>query len=64
MEEVNWVIEMYRSKVGQPVTSIRETLRLAVVNALWNILSSERFEQNDPRLLRLTNNTSKLAKNV
>lgn len=61
MEEVNWVIEMYRSKAGQSVTSIRETLRLAVVNALWNILSSQRFEQNDPRLLRLTNNSTKLA---
>lgn len=58
LEEVNEVLDRYKKQCGQPVTKIRETLRLAVVNSLWKILSSERFEHDDPALLKLTLNST------
>lgn len=58
MDEVQEVIDRYRKKAGTPVGEIRETIKLAVVNSLWRIISSERFAQDDKRLLKLTKDTT------
>lgn len=58
IEEVNEVVQRYKGTCGQSVKDVRETLRLAVVNSLWQLLSSQRFEHDHPELLKLANNTS------
>lgn len=59
LEEVDIVVEKYRKMCGQPVTGMRDSLRLALVNSIWQILSSQRFDHDDPELLKLSDNTSK-----
>lgn len=58
-EEVDVVLAKYRKLCGKPITGTRESLRLALVNSLWTILSSQRFDHDDPELLKLSDNTSK-----
>lgn len=60
MEEVNEVIQYYETTCGQSVADSRDRLRLAVANCLWHFLSSHRYSHNHPKLLKLTDNTSKL----
>lgn len=66
MDEVNEVLNTWKTKSqkGEPITKIRETLRLAVVNSLWTILTSQRFNHDDPKLLQLTLNTTKAFNDV
>lgn len=66
MDEVNEVVEKLKAKSqnGEDITNIRETLRLAVVNSLWTILTSQRFNHDDPQLLSLTLNTTKAFNDV
>jgi cytochrome P450 len=66
MEEVKEVLSTWqaKSKKGESITEIRETLRLAVVNSLWTILTSKRFAHDDPKLLQLTLNTTKVFNEV
>lgn len=51
------MIEKYKKKEGTPVSKIRETLKLAVVNSLWRIVTSKRFDQDDPQLTTMVNET-------
>lgn len=55
LDEVNEVMERLK-KAGSPVKDIRQPLRLAMVNSIWRILTSKRFDQDDPKLLRLAKN--------
>lgn len=54
-DEVSELIENLKKKKGTPVEDIRGNLKLAVVNSLWRILTSKRFKQDDPQLLRFAN---------
>ncbi|CAL8133539.1 unnamed protein product [Orchesella dallaii] len=54
MDEVNEVLETFKKQEGKPVKNVRVSLRLAIVNALWTILSSQRFKHDDPKLSQLT----------
>lgn len=58
LDEVNEVILRYKSLEGQSVGNIKNTLRLALVNSLWTILASQRFDHDDPTLLKLAMNTT------
>ena len=49
MEEVQTVINWMKKKEGQPVTLDRK-FSLSVLNALWNIMTGERYDHNDPEL--------------
>lgn len=60
-DEVTEVIERFKKRVGTPVGEIRQTLRLAVVNSLWRIISSKRFDQDDPALSKLSMDMSELV---
>lgn len=57
-EELSEMIERLKKRAGTPVGELRKTLRLAIVNSLWSILISKRFDQDDPELLKLSMNTS------
>ncbi|ODM87100.1 Cytochrome P450 2J5 [Orchesella cincta] len=54
MEDVNEVLDKLKKEEGKPIGNIRGMLRLAIVNALWTILSSQRFKHDDPKLGQLT----------
>ncbi|CAL8092455.1 unnamed protein product [Orchesella dallaii] len=58
IEELNEVLGKFKAQEGKPITKLRETLRLALVNSLWTILANQRFDQDDPQLLKLALNTS------
>lgn len=58
MQEVHEVLQRFKKNVGKPVGEIRQTLKLAVVNSLWGIICSKRFDQNDEQLLKLANDVS------
>jgi len=54
MIEVNELIEALAERKGQPVTNVKDRLVVAVVNALWSIVTGLRHKQDDPELLALT----------
>ena len=51
MHEVVELIYSIKSKKGEPLTNIRATMRIAMVNSLFTILLSKRFEHDDPEVL-------------
>ncbi|CAL8092448.1 unnamed protein product [Orchesella dallaii] len=64
MEEVQETLQRFMQQVGKPVSQIRQTFRLAVVNSLWTILTSQRFNQDDPKLIKLAFNTTQAINDV
>jgi len=50
MNEVNELVDWLRQKNGEPV-SLHRRLNLSVVNALWTIISGERYDHEDPKLV-------------
>lgn len=57
-DEVAELIQSFKKKEGTPIGELRRTLRLAVVNSLWRIITSKRFDQDDPALKKLSMDTS------
>ena len=54
-EEVKELIEWIKLQNGQPITLHRK-FEIAVINALWTILSGTRFEHGDPHLAEILDN--------
>lgn len=52
MEEVNELITSFRKQVGQPITT-QNRFNIAVLNALWSIMTGQRFSHEDPQLKKL-----------
>lgn len=52
MEEVKDVISWLKKNEGKPV-SVQNKLNLSVINALWHILSGQRFDPEDNQLLEM-----------
>jgi hypothetical protein len=48
-EEATELAERLRKHCGKPI-SIQNQFNAAIVNALWSILTGERFKQDDPEL--------------
>ncbi len=71
LDEVKELLQMFAKKAGKPVTRIRDTLRLAVINSLWMVMASQRYSSaflkkvgsgyshDDPKWLKMANNSSK-----
>ena len=55
MDEVNELIGWIKEQNGKPI-SLRRRFTLAVINALWKILSGERYDHDDPLLTRILDN--------
>ena len=55
MEEVKELLDWIKEKTGQPIT-LNRRLKLATFNALWRILSGERYEHDDPHLTEMVEN--------
>ncbi|ODM88681.1 Methyl farnesoate epoxidase [Orchesella cincta] len=64
LEELNEVIKRFQATEGKPTGSMKETLSLAVINALWSVVSCQRFQHDDPQLMKLVNNTSKAVQDI
>ncbi|ODM89491.1 Methyl farnesoate epoxidase [Orchesella cincta] len=64
MEDVNEVLNKLKKEEGKPIGNIRGMLRLAIVNALWTILSSQRFKHDDPKLGQLVHSIVKVFDDV
>lgn len=52
MEEVTDIIDWLKKGVGKPI-SVNRKFSLAVLNSLWSILTSERYDHDDPRLTNI-----------
>jgi cytochrome P450 len=52
MEEVKELISNFRKETGKPISS-QNRFNVAVLNALWSILTGERHSHDDPRLNKL-----------
>ena len=48
-EEIKELIDRFKTEVGKPVSTVNR-FNVAVVNALWTIITGERFDQDDPEL--------------
>jgi len=60
MDELREVLAWMKSQNGKPVGGgIRDKLSLASVNALWTIISGQRYAHDDPRVINLTRNVTK-----
>ena len=55
MEEVKEVVDWIKRQNGKPIMLYRR-LKLATLNALWAILSGERYEHDDPHLTEIMEN--------
>ena len=55
MEEVKELLHWIKQQHGKPI-ALHRRLVLATVNALWTILSGERYEHNDPHLTEMLDN--------
>lgn len=49
MEEVKELIASFQKEAGKPLVT-QNRFNIAVLNALWTILTGDRFDQNDPRV--------------
>lgn len=54
MAEVNELIEIWKESEGKPVSSVKDQLLFAVVNALWTITTGKRHSQKDTVLFEMT----------
>lgn len=52
MDEVTEVIDRLKKHSGKPV-SVNRMFSLAILNSLWTILTSERYEHDDPTLNKI-----------
>ena len=52
MEEVKELLDWIKQQYDKPIT-LHRRLNLATLNALWAILSGERYDHNDPRLTEM-----------
>ena len=52
MEEVNELISGFRKQAGQPI-STQNRFNIAVLNALWQIITGERVAHDDPKISAL-----------
>ncbi len=52
MHEANMLCNLYESQEGKPFDP-NQTMNVFVVNALWAILTGERFESDDPRAKKI-----------
>jgi len=59
IDELHEVIKRFQATEGKPTGSMKETLSLAVINSLWTVVSCQRFQHDDPQLMKLVMNTSK-----
>lgn len=55
MEEIKELVASFRREVGQPIVT-QNKFNIAVLNALWTILTGQRFDQNDPRVRNIIHN--------
>ncbi|CAL8126604.1 unnamed protein product [Orchesella dallaii] len=60
LEEVQEVIERFRKTKGKSVSDLKSVFVLAVINSLWTILTSKRFQHDDPKLNTLVENLHKV----
>jgi len=49
MSEVNELVNWIKQKRGEPVT-LHRRFTLAIVNALWTIISGDRYDHDDAKL--------------
>lgn len=61
LEEVRETLQSLKEMNGSPVTDMKKTLQLAVVNSLWIVVSQQRFKHDDPKLAKLVENTHKMT---
>jgi len=64
MEEVKEILRWMKSQEGTPVGEIKDKMSLAVVNALWTIVSGERLDHDDPALMEITVGLTKFGKTL
>ena len=55
MEEVKELLHWINQQHGKPIT-LHRRFSLATLNALWTILSGERYEHDDLHLTKMLNN--------
>ncbi|ODN00935.1 Methyl farnesoate epoxidase [Orchesella cincta] len=60
LEEVQEVIERFKKTEGKPINDLKTVFILAVINSLWTILTSKRFNHDDPKLHTLVANLNKV----
>ena len=53
MDEVKEILEWIKNRNGEPIHELHRRFSLASVNALWTILSGERYDHDDVRLTRI-----------
>ena len=52
IEEVKELLDWIKQQNGQPIT-LQRRFNLATLNALWTILSGERYAHDDPHLTKM-----------
>ncbi len=59
--EVNKLVKDLSSKVNKPL-DLNRTTNISIVNALWGILTGERLELGDPKLLQIVTGFDKMLR--
>jgi hypothetical protein len=57
MDEVTESLNSFKEMVGRPIV-VDRNFTIAVLNALWTIVSGKRFPQSDDRLHNLLKNST------
>jgi len=52
MNEVRELVDWIKQKNGEPVT-LHRRFTLAIINALWTIISGERYDHDDEKLTNI-----------
>lgn len=64
LEDVNQVLSRFRKQNGKPIGKIRDSLKLALVSSLWQLIASKKFEHDDPELRDLVWRTTEALDEV
>lgn len=53
LEEVKETIDRFKAVKGKTISNTKQIFQIAVINSLWTIVSSERFDHDDPKLTQM-----------
>lgn len=61
LSEVSETLERLKEFESKPLTNLKDIILVAVINSLWQITGSQRFEQDDMRIIEMQKMTNKSA---
>lgn len=62
--EVHETIERMRQFKGGPVNQIKDVFQIAIVNSLWMIVGSKRYQHDNPEVLEILHGTDKFVEDM